>query len=818
MANLACAASSQSYRDGDSRRWYGRNGPTTMNAAVNDARPPTTLITDPAVVAEFWDALVAPGDVHEVRIPKSRRGPARLFGTISGYFDNCDAFVSALTPLTGEDAEGIYLTLNPVDPDLLARASNRLVSAASHTTTDADVLRLRHVLIDIDSQRKRGISATDEELAAAIAVRDTVKVFLQDEVGWPNPVAITRSGNGGGLLYRLDLPNEPIYVDELRRILVALQALFGTNAVSIDTTTFNASRMTKVLGTIAAKGENVPSRPWRQATGSFPPGFVIPVEHHLLETLAALSASRSRSSNSSYDDLGSHRHWDIRDRLRDAGISFTEADKGYGTVYRLDRCLTSTDHTDGACLIEFPSGALTYRCHHDRCAGKGWSDVRNLLIPPNASHDPRMANSPCGDEDTGRWGDDTGERPIPKRDLTLPVLDPAALHGLAGEVVRVIDPHTEADPVALLMTFLEMFGSAIGRSPHVRVGAASHHANEYAVLVGNTSHGRKGTAQQEVQRLFELADPEWVQRIAGGLSSGEGLIYAVRDATNKIDKDGNEVLADAGVEDKRLLAVEPEFASVLRKAGLDGNTVSENLRRGWDGDNLRTLTKHSPLAATHPHISVLGHITKTELLKELSETSKANGWANRHLFVMVRRSKELPHGGALAQSEVDALAFDLQQAIARARVRGELRRDEEANRMWEAVYHDLTSDRPGMFGAVTARAEAHVLRLSLLYALLDDGPAIQRPHLEAALAVWQYCEDSARFIFGDATGDINADRILDALRTKGRMPQNEIIDLFGRNLPGPKLSRSLDELVRLNLVRSTRVPSGGRPTTMWEAV
>ena len=87
--------------------------------------------------------------------------------------------------------------------------------------------------------------------------------------------------------------------------------------------------------------------------------------------------------------------------------------------------------------------------------------------------------------------------------------------------------------------------------------------------------------------------------------------------------------------------------------------------------------------------------------------------------------------------------------------------------MWEAVYSELTAERPGMFGSITARADAHTLRFSLLYALLDGAAAIRRPHLEAALAVWQYAEDSARFIFGDATGDPIADRILSALRANG---------------------------------------------------
>src|SRR3954468_14806773 len=138
--------------------------------------------------------------------------------------------------------------------------------------------------------------------------------------------------------------------------------------------------------------------------------------------------------------------------------------------------------------------------------------------------------------------------------------------------------------------------------------------------------------------------------------------------------------------------------------------------------------------------------------------------------------------------------------------------------MWEAVYPALTAERPGMFGAITARAEAHVLRLSLLYALLDGGEAIRAPHLEAALAVWKYAEDSARFIFGDATGDPIADRVLSALRTNGPMAQNEVVDLFGRNVSAARLTAALETLVQVCRIRSVRAETGGRPRTTWEAV
>jgi hypothetical protein len=153
-----------------------------------------------------------------------------------------------------------------------------------------------------------------------------------------------------------------------------------------------------------------------------------------------------------------------------------------------------------------------------------------------------------------------------------PELDERALIGLAGEFVRLVGPHTEADPVALLVEFLLTLGNVIDRKPHCQAEADYHAFNENAVLVGNTAKGRKGSSWGHVYRLFERIDEAWAdERIQSGLSSGEGLIVAV---------------GDGG--DKRLLVMEAEFSSTLRVLNRDGNTLSAVLRNAWDGATLRT--------------------------------------------------------------------------------------------------------------------------------------------------------------------------------------------------------------------------------------
>ena len=309
------------------------------------------------------------------------------------------------------------------------------------------------------------------------------------------------------------------------------------------------------------------------------------------------------------------------------------------------------------------------------------------------------------------------------------------------------------------------------------------------------------------------------------MSSGEGLVWAVRDPIEKVEPikqggrtvDHQTVVADQGVPDKRLLVVEEEFASVLKVAGREGNTLSPVIRSAWDGNPLGTLTKNNAATATSPHISLLGHVTTQELLRCLDSTEAGNGFGNRILWVSVARSKTLPEGGHLPESEAATLTRRIARVLDFARNVGLLRRDDDARALWAEVYGDLSEGKPGLYGAVTSRAEAQVLRLSLLYAILDESKAIRVEHLTAALALWDYCEASARLIFGDALGDPVADRIISALRTNGPMSQAELVDLFGRHVRATQLGRALDVLVAAGLVLSTKEETGGRPKTVWAA-
>jgi hypothetical protein len=209
------------------------------------------------------------------------------------------------------------------------------------------------------------------------------------------------------------------------------------------------------------------------------------------------------------------------------------------------------------------------------------------------------------------------------------------------------------------------------------------------------------------------------------------------------------------------------------------------------------------------------------LRAELTATDSANGFANRFLFVAVRRSKLLPFGGDAADAgEVEAFALRLRELAQRARTRHRVGMTDQARIVWSKVYAELSEGSGGLHGAVTARAEAQAVRLALVYALLDGTDAIDVPHLLAALAVWTYCNDTAKHVFGASLGDRTADEIMRRLRTAGDagLTRTEIRDVFGRNLTADRIGAALELLCRRGRAACESVSTGGRPTEVWRAV
>jgi hypothetical protein len=463
---------------------------------------------------------------------------------------------------------------------------------------------------------------------------------------------------------------------------------------------------------------------------------------------------------------------------------------------------------------------------HPAIEGKDHEALKALALALRDA--PEVPDEPAGsEEDEVRQSSRTpGDSSVAsggrvERERAWPTMEEEAYRGIFGRIVELAEEHTEGDPVALLASAFTAFGSAVGRGPYMQIGATRHHPNLFCGIVGDTAKGRKGSTWDPVEDIMHASDRRWTEnRIQSGLSSGEGLISEVRDPIATPDKDGKMRTVDAGVSDKRLLVQEGELSQALKVMKREGNTLSPVLRNAWDGKTLKTMVKHSPLRATNPHVCILGHITTSELVKHLTETEMANGLANRFVWMLVKRSKRLPFGGEWHTVNLEPISREIVGALEFATGERRMGWADDARPLWREVYDALTEDRPGMFGAVTARAEAQTLRLAMLYALADCSYEIRRTHVESALAVWEYAEESARYIFGDAIGDADADKVLEELKAcEEGMTRTEIRDLFGRNRSGEELDRIMEVLAEAGRIRVTKHRENGskKPVERWHA-
>jgi len=389
--------------------------------------------------------------------------------------------------------------------------------------------------------------------------------------------------------------------------------------------------------------------------------------------------------------------------------------------------------------------------------------------------------------------------------------DEALWSGVAGKLIKAIEPHSEADPVATLGQFLVCVGNVVGSKPHWIYESTRHGLNLFLVVVGESAKSRKGTSWNHVRRMLRKTDEDWTKtRLLSGLSTGEGLIQQVRDPLMKrikVGDDYEEREIDAGVQDKRALFIESEFASVLTNMNREGNNMASVIRQAWESGDMGIATKNTPLRATGAHVSIIGHITEAELHNRLTDEAAANGFGNRYLWVCARRSKRLPHGGKIHTVDfapfvnelIEVLRFvdtGLDESVP-------LERDHWANQLWEHEYDRLTQARPGLLGAIIGRAEAQVMRVAAIYAVLDQKAYITEQHLKSGLALWKYCEQSAARIFGASLGDPEAESVLKALTEAGADGLTKT-QLNRRCFSGRKAPAEMDKVL-LRLMHSSLI-------------
>jgi Protein of unknown function (DUF3987) len=395
---------------------------------------------------------------------------------------------------------------------------------------------------------------------------------------------------------------------------------------------------------------------------------------------------------------------------------------------------------------------------------------------------------------------------VPPRSESLLVLHRAAYHGVCGDLVRMIAPCTEADPVGILACLLTAAGIMIGPGPYITLGQVRHPARINSLLVGATSKGRKGTAWANTENFVSSFDPYFVvERVKGGLSTGEGLIAALSGS-----KDDDEP------SDKRLLVVESEFARVLAAAKREGATLSAILRQLYDSGRAAVMTRNDPLSITGAHVGIVGQIAPRELRVRLADSDLAGGLWNRFMILLVERPHLLTRE-VEPPLEIQDLVVELSLAIGKAAgIKDRLLRTPSADRMWDALYPALNEEGDdGLLGEVQARAPTNVMRVALIYAFLDGRTVIDVPHLRAAAALIRYTIDSAKIVFGHLTGHSDLDRLREFIEMApaGRT-KTEVHQFFAGNKSADAINALLRELETAGHVvfETDRTGRPGRPT------
>lgn len=296
--------------------------------------------------------------------------------TWSGYFKSRENLIRELAK---NDEKTWYFVMNDINPACFSREQNEkiLSKRGLKTTSDTDIERLTWLLVDVDPKRPAGVSSTDAEKDSAYSVIKQIYSYLRN-IGFSSPV-VCDSGNGYHLLYKTDLSTSNS--EYIKRFLQALDMMFSSDLVDVDTTVFNPARITKVYGTIARKGSNTKDRPHRASGIVWVPDEVKPTSIQLIKKVAdVLPVSEQPSYRNNYTDA---KKFDVDEFIRATGIKVSK-DYRSGEYRRivLEECPFNPNHKAPDSMIAIHNdGKIGFKCFHNSCMNKRWQDVRKLFDP-----------------------------------------------------------------------------------------------------------------------------------------------------------------------------------------------------------------------------------------------------------------------------------------------------------------------------------------------------------------------------------------------------------------------------------------------------
>lgn len=583
---------------------------------------------DPHAIAETFALFVGSNSVTEVRALDAIVAGDRRPGTYSGYFNNADLFAKAVGTI--ESAKGIYVTPNPVNPALLARAANRIKRIEKGACTqDQDILSRCYLLIDADPVRPSGISSTDEEHQAAITRVEGIRVHLNAR-GWPEPV-VADSGNGAHLIYAIALPVDDDGIVE--RCLVTLAVRFDDDVVKIDQTVFNPARIWKLYGTAACKGDSTPERPHRMSRILSRPDRLMPVPRELLEDLAA-EATVSKALSTGHRHRPDLSALDVDGFLRRHNLEAEGPEPWTGKAGETGRrwvlpvCPWNPAHDDRAAfIIQFQSGAISAGCLHNGCKGRDWHDLRAKYEPNGRQGPLSTSGSPASTlpaESSIAWPD---LKPLPSE---LPSVQPYEASMLPMVLRRFVDDIAErmqCPPDFVAVAIVVVLGSVIGRRVGIRPKRQDDWlvvANLWGAVIGRPSL-LKTPAIKGPLALLQRLEAEARERYDAAMIEFEqqSLVAKARkkDLESKLHKAVAKGAAQGGAQG------EEEVLSVL--SALRGCAIAEPVRERFL-TNDATVEKIGEILAENP----MGVMTfRDELVGWLFSLEKENQQGARAFYL-----------------------------------------------------------------------------------------------------------------------------------------------------------------------------------------
>jgi len=545
---------------------------------------------DEAEIRRTLNLLHPQGESFEIRALGNRP-----FRTLHGFFTDIEKATQAVLQCVRRGAEGVYITLNPINPALLARANNRIVEAKGGAgTKDEDVIALRCFLVDSDPVRLPGISSNEAEHQAALDQARKIAAWLAS-CGFPEAL-IADSGNGAHLLYRIDLPTSDSKL--LGRVLKALAAQFSNKQVKVDTSTSNAGQICKLYGTPARKGDPLPDRPHRLARILHVPDKFECVTREALNEIAAFADTLPDPPDLDADPRVSR----LRAKLKERGLEVLEEEPYQeGKRWILRQCPFRKHHKEkrAAILID-ANGAWEFRCKSEHCEERRWKDLREWL--EQASTAEQQPNTEQSDEsgthaafDGARLhpnGTGPGKGPAvhevdrPRGPLSLPEI---CIRGTCAEWISTLEPRGEWPRAFLFQEWRMIHSMVMGRRAWYSDDLPRYpHCHD--LLIGESGITHKSTSINRAARMIRMMRDDVL--ILDNISSIEGVLEQMD------EKRRSTALIAAG-----------EYSYLVATSKRQGTSnIIPMLNHAYDGVDPLTITKKKAPIIREPFVNMVAGV------------------------------------------------------------------------------------------------------------------------------------------------------------------------------------------------------------------